>query len=228
MLTILGVLILDQGSKIWVKTHMRYGQSFDVIGDWFRIHFIENPGMAFGMEFGGEWGKFLLTFFRIVAVVILCYGLYHFQGKGSPSGLIVAISLIIAGAFGNILDSCFYGLIFDSSTPGKIAQFLPAEGGYAGFLQGHVVDMLYFPMINGNFPDWFPFWAGESFVFFRPVFNIADSAITIGILLIALNQKKYLGSGEEKATDEANNSGTEAEEPELRENTDKKTEKSPE
>ncbi|MGQ1787815.1 MULTISPECIES: lipoprotein signal peptidase [unclassified Saccharicrinis] len=184
------VLLIDQALKIWVKTHMMLGEEFSVFGDWFIIHFIENNGMAFGMELAGKFGKIILSVFRIVAVIAIGYYLYQLTRKKAPTGLIVSISLVLAGALGNIIDSAVYGLIFNDSYP-QVASLFPAEGGYAPFLHGKVVDMFYFPLLEGNFPDWFPFWGGEHFVFFRPVFNVADSAITIGIILILLFQRKY-------------------------------------
>lgn len=183
-------LILDQTIKIWIKTHMMLGEEFSVFGDWFLIHFIENNGMAFGMELEGEWGKMLLSLFRIFAVCGIGWYLYDICTKKAPLGLIISISLIFAGAMGNIIDSAFYGLIFNDSYY-QVANFLPEGGGYSSFLHGKVVDMLYFPLLEGNFPDWMPVWGGEHYVFFRPVFNIADSYITIGVTFILLFQRKY-------------------------------------
>lgn len=202
-LTIASILLIDQVSKFLVKLNMSYNESFSVIGDFFRIHFIENPGMAFGMQFGGETGKLLLTLFRIIAVIVLFVVLKRAILKGAYKGFIISLSLIIAGAVGNIIDSAFYGMIFSESPHFEgTAEFLPQGGGYAGFMGGKVVDMLHFPMIEGRFPDWFPFWANEPFVFFRPVFNIADSAITIGIVWILIHQKKYLGEKGRMRTEE--------------------------
>lgn len=183
-------LILDQTIKIWIKTHMMLGEEFSVFGDWFLIHFIENNGMAFGMELEGEWGKMLLSLFRIFAVCGIGWYLYDICTKKAPLGLIISISLIFAGAMGNIIDSAFYGLIFNDSYY-QVASFLPESGGYSSFLHGKVVDMLYFPLLEGRFPDWMPVWGGEHYVFFRPVFNIADSYITIGVTFILLFQRKY-------------------------------------
>jgi signal peptidase II len=184
------LLILDQTLKIWVKTNMMLTESYMIFGEWFQIYFIENNGMAFGMELEGEWGKMLLSLFRIVAVCGIGWYLYDLCKKKAPLGVIVSISLIFAGAMGNIIDSAFYGMIFNDSYYQK-AQFLPEAGGYSSFLHGKVVDMLYFPIIKGNFPDWFPMWGGENFVFFRPVFNLADSFITIGVAFILLFQRNY-------------------------------------
>ena len=189
LLIIFILLLLDQSVKIWIKTHMFLGQEYRIT-DWFIIHFTENNGMAFGLEFGGQWGKYFLSVFRILAVGALFWYLVHLAKTNAHKGLMVAMSLIFVGALGNILDSCFYGLIFNESYS-EIAAIFPKGGGYAGFLQGKVVDMLYFPLIEGNYPDWFPIWGGEDFLFFRPVFNIADSAITIGVLTIAIWQKKF-------------------------------------
>ncbi|WP_321310335.1 lipoprotein signal peptidase [Marinifilum fragile] len=184
------LLILDQVVKIWIKTNMMLGESYHIFGDWFQIYFIENNGMAFGMELEGEWGKMLLSLFRIIAVFGIGWYLLDICKKKAPTGLIIAISLIFAGAMGNIIDSAFYGMVFNDSYY-QVAQFMPEGGGYSSFLHGKVVDMLYFPLIEGNFPDWFPIWKGEHFIFFRPVFNVADSYITIGVAFILLFQRNY-------------------------------------
>ena len=169
---------------------MYLGQEFHVLGNWFIIHFTENYGMAFGLELGGSIGKFLLSVFRIVAVIGIGWYLRHLVLHKRHSGLITAFALIFAGAIGNIIDSAFYGMIFSESNF-QLAKLFPPGGGYGTFLHGKVVDMLYFPIIEGHYPSWFPFWANEEFIFFRPVFNIADSSITIGVLMILIFQKKY-------------------------------------
>ena len=163
---------------------MFLGQEY-LIFDWFIIHFTENNGMAFGLEFGGRTGKILLTLFRIIVVVIGLKYVISLAKKNLPSGALIAIGLIIGGAIGNIIDSSFYGLLFDDSY-NNIASLFPESGGYASFLHGRVVDMLYFPLINGHFPEWVPFFGGEHFIFFRPVFNIADSGISVGIFMILI------------------------------------------
>lgn len=188
---IASILLVDQVSKLWIKLNMTLGQEYRILGDWFIIHFTENNGMAFGLEFGGEAGKLALSLFRIVAVAGIGYGLHYMIKHKYHRGFILNVSLIFAGAMGNIIDSTFYGMIFSESTWFEKARLFPAEGGYSSFLHGKVVDMLYFPIIKGVFPSWFPIWGGEDFMFFRPVFNIADSAITVGVALILIYQKRY-------------------------------------
>ncbi len=169
---------------------MYLGEEFNVAGNWFIIHFTENNGMAFGMELAGSYGKLFLSLFRVVAIIALAYYMYTLVKKQAPRGYVISIGLIFAGAFGNIIDSAFYGLIFNESY-NEVATLFPSDGGYAPMLYGKVVDMFYFPIIEGHFPDWFPIWGSEEFLFFRPVFNLADTSISVGVGLILLNQKKY-------------------------------------
>jgi signal peptidase II len=188
-LLILLILLIDQVSKIYIKTHFMLGQEIDVLG-WFRILFVENEGMAWGAKIPGSYGKILLTSFRIVAVGLISYWLWDTIRKKSPRILIISVSLILAGAIGNIIDSVFYGVIFDSSL-GQIATLF-AEEPYGELLKGKVVDMLYFPMYSDILPNWVPFWGGEYFVFFAPVFNIADTAISTGFgLLVVFNKSAF-------------------------------------
>lgn len=183
------ILIADQILKIWIKTHLVIGEEIKLFGNWGLIHFIENNGMAFGMEMGGKPGKLILSIFRIVAIFGIGWFLNSIIEKKANIGLILAVSAIMAGAIGNIIDSAFYGLIFSESYI-QPAILFPSGGGYSTFLHGRVVDMFYFPVIDTNWPDWSPINAGESLVFFRPVFNIADSAITCGVISILLFQKR--------------------------------------
>jgi signal peptidase II len=187
---ILAVLAIDQISKIWVKTTMTLGQEHH-IADWFILHFTENVGMAFGMEFGGEMGKLALSIFRIIAVMAIGWYLFNITRKGAETIVIVAISLVFAGALGNIIDSTFYGIIFNDSY-GQVATLFPEEGGYSSLLHGRVVDMFYFPLFEGTFPSWVPVWGDRHFLFFNAIFNVADSAITVGMALVILFQKKFL------------------------------------
>jgi signal peptidase II len=190
------ILAADQWSKLWVKTNMFLSQEFPVFGDWFYIHFIENNGMAFGMELGGDWGKLALSIFRIVAITGGGIYIFKYLPKDAHKGLKIASALIFAGAIGNMIDSGIYGIIFNDSF-NQVASFMPEDGGYAPFLYGRVVDMLYFPLIDGVFPEWMPIWGGEYFMFFRPVFNIADVSISCGIGLVFLMNKKFFPKVEE-------------------------------
>jgi signal peptidase II len=191
LLVIFSILIADQILKVWIKLNMTMGQEYRIFGNWFLIHFTENNGMAFGFELGGEAGKLFLTLFRIVAVCGIGYGLVYLIKKKYHRSLILNLSVIFAGAVGNIIDSTFYGVLFSESTYYEPAKFLPEAGGYSSLFHGKVVDMFYFPIIEGVIPTWMPFWGGESFIFFNPVFNIADAAISVGVALILIFQRNY-------------------------------------
>ncbi|QGW29233.1 lipoprotein signal peptidase [Phnomibacter ginsenosidimutans] len=199
---ILLVLFLDQWLKFYIKTNYYLGEEHNMIGNWFKLHFVENEGMAWGWKLGssGSWGKMALTLFRMVAVVFGLYYVGKLIKKKEHPGFIICVGLIIAGAIGNLIDSMFYGMVFEASEygTGKLAAFMPEGGGYAGFLHGKVVDMLYFPIIKSTFPAWVPVWGGEPFEFFSPVFNIADASISIGLIIILLFQNRFFKK-EEKA-----------------------------
>jgi signal peptidase II len=188
LLIIFAVLLIDQIIKIWVKTHMYWHDSIHIT-DWFYIFFTENRGMAFGMEL---FGKLFLTAFRIVAVVAIIWYLTKIIKQNLKIGYIVCVSLILSGAIGNIIDSVFYGVIFNESTNSTIATLFPAGGGYSTWLYGKVVDMFYFPIIDTTWPQWMPFVGGDHFIFFSPIFNFADSAISCGIIALLLFYGKYL------------------------------------
>jgi signal peptidase II len=189
ILLILLILIADQILKIWVKTHMQIGDEIHIFGKWGMLHFIENNGMAFGMEMGGKPGKLILSVFRIIAISGIVWFLYSIIMKKADVFLVLAVSAILAGAIGNIIDSAFYGMIFSESFNQPAVMF-PPGGGYSSFLHGRVVDMFYFPVLDTHWPSWSPFRPGESLIFFRPVFNIADSSITCGVISILLFQKR--------------------------------------
>lgn len=189
------VLLIDQISKFYIKTNFSLGEEVPVF-DWFRILFVENEGMAWGTKIPGEYGKLFLTLFRLVAIVGIGYWLWDSVRKNGSRILITAIALIFAGAFGNIIDSVFYGIIFNGSY-GQVAEFMPAQGGYGTLFHGKVVDMLYFPLWQGNLPEWIPFWGGNYFTFFEPVFNIADTAISAGVILLLLFNKRAFPKEEE-------------------------------
>lgn len=198
---IAAVLIIDQIIKIWVKTHMMLGDEFSVFGQWFYIHFVENNGMAFGMEMGGSAGKVFLSVFRIVAVIVIAYYLVRLCRRGGKTSLVACIALVWAGAVGNIIDSVFYGVIFDSSW-GQVATLFPEAGGYSTWLHGRVVDMFFFPLIESTWPQWVPWVGGESFVFFRPVFNFADASISVGVVLLLLFHRNDIQPDKNKETSE--------------------------
>lgn len=188
-LVFLLVVVLDQWLKIWVKTHFYLGEDFEIFS-WFQLFFIENNGMAFGLEMGS---KLILSIFRVAAVVALIYYIVWLVRRGSVRlGYLVSIALVAAGAAGNIIDCIFYGKIFNNPMPPEVATLFPEGGGYADWLHGRVVDMLYFPLISFDWPDWLPVIGGEHFIFFQPVFNIADAAISIGVILLFIFYSRYI------------------------------------
>lgn len=187
ILLIILVLVIDQALKVWIKTNMMLGQEIAFF-DWFIIHFTENKGMAFGMEFGGNIGKYILSIFRMIAIAAIGFYLTRLVELNTKKGIVFSIALILAGAIGNMIDSAFYGLIFSESY-GQVASVF--KGGYSGILQGKVVDMFYFPLFKGVLPSWIPFKGGDYFIFFRPVFNIADAAISVGVINLLLFHRKF-------------------------------------
>lgn len=185
VLVVFLVLLADQLLKIWIKTHMQLHESFE-IAPWFQIYFTENNGMAFGIE---VIGKLFLSVFRIVVVGVMIYYFTKIVKMKYSFGFMATLALILAGALGNIIDSVFYGVIFDHSY-GQVATLMPEAGGYAGWLHGKVVDMFYFPLIHTTLPDWLPVWGGEDFIFFRPIFNLADAAISVGVGILLIFYRK--------------------------------------
>ena len=200
-IVVLTLIIADQLLKIWVKTSFRLGESMPW-ADWAELYFIENPGMAFGIELGS---KLFLTLFRIIASAALVYFLFRIRKDDRyTKGFVVCMSLITAGAIGNVIDCMFYGMVFSESTPLAVAQLFPDGGGYASFLHGRVVDMFHFPLLEGTWPEWMPWVGGTDFEFFRPVFNLADAAISVGIIVFILFYSNYLSSPKKtEPTDDA-------------------------
>jgi signal peptidase II len=195
-LIILAVIVIDQVLKIWIKTHYPFGHVKNVMGlHWFQLYFIENEGMAWGYKWGGELGKLILTLFRLVAVVFGVFYIHNIIRKKYHKGFIIFVALILGGALGNLIDSMFYGLIFEETNRTHVAGMFTGHG-YAGFLHGRVVDMLYFPLIQTHLPSWFPFVGGKEFTFFDPVFNIADTAISTGVITILVFQKRFFKSSQ--------------------------------
>ena len=194
------VIVIDQAVKIWVKTHFYIHEEVQVTS-WFRLLFVENNGMAFGMELGS---KLLLTLFRIVASIAFIYYLWRLRNRSDiPRGYVVCIALITAGALGNVIDCIAYGLIFNAPAPPQVAQMFPPDGGYGTLFNGRVVDMFYFPLCEWNWPQWMPWIGGDHFVFFQPVFNVADAALSVSVILLILFYARYLADGKTGDDNEA-------------------------
>ncbi len=197
LIIVLLILLLDQGLKFYIKLNFLLGEEVNVFGTWFKLHFIENEGMAFGMQFGEKWGKLTLSLFRMVAVV---WGFFFIKNKlinkGYPNALLVCAAMILAGALGNLIDSMLYGKILTESSyhSMQVSKLVPWGQGYTGMFYGKVVDMLYFPLFTIQWPTWLPFIGGNSFEFFRPVFNVADASIFLGVASILRYQRRFLGN----------------------------------
>ena len=187
LIIVIAILLIDQIVKVWVKLNFTIGEEVDLIGNWCKLHFIENEGMAFGMSFGGVAGKYVLTFLRVIASVLIGWYLLTLIKKGGNKLAVYSFTLIFAGAVGNIIDSMFYGLLFSESTFFSVSQFLPEGGGYAPMFLGKVVDMFYFPIIDTTLPQWIPFFGGNDFRFFNAIFNISDVSITIGVVILLIS-----------------------------------------
>jgi len=214
ILIITFILLVDQALKFYIKTNFFLNTSKPVFGEWFQLYFVENPGMAYGWKFGGNWGKLILTSFRLGAVFFGVFYLGKIIREKYHKGFIFCASLIFAGALGNLIDSCFYGMIFDKGMVlnTQFNEYMGYDGlaslsqkGYGIFLHGNVVDMLYFPIIRGYFPTWMPLWGGQEFEFFRPIFNVADAAISGGVISILVFQKKFF-KNDQIVNDENQNS----------------------
>jgi signal peptidase II len=200
-LIIIIIILVDQGLKIWIKTSYPTGHVTNVLGSKFQLYFVENSGMAWGWKFGNEWGKIFLTLFRLAAVIFGTWYLGRIVKQKYHKGFIVCAALIYAGALGNLIDSMFYGILFDKGMhyDGQLQDFIgyggtasmSFHGGYSSFLHGSVVDMLYFPIVNSNFPSWMPVIGGKAFEFFSPIFNIADASISVGVITLLLFQKRF-------------------------------------
>lgn len=198
------VIVIDQAMKIWVKTHFYYGEEMQVTS-WFRLLFIENNGMAFGMELGS---KLMLTLFRIIASAAFIYYLWRLRNSTDvPRGYVVCIALITAGALGNVIDCIAYGLIFNSPIPPQVAQLFPPDGGYGTLFNGRVVDMFYFPLCEWDWPNWMPMIGGNHFVFFQPIFNIADASLSVSVIVLILFYARYLANPTVKIEDQAEGDG---------------------
>jgi len=210
ILIILTIIIGDQALKFYIKLNYFAGEEHALAGTWFRFHFIENEGMAWGWKFGGNVGKMILTIFRLIAVIWGVFLLKDFLEKKYNKGFIFCSALIFAGALGNLLDSMFYGLIFQASDPfmQNVATLFPKGGGYTGFLFGKVVDMFYFPLISTTLPTWLPFVGGKQFDFFEPVFNLADASISVGVMLMLVFQNTFFPSNQPTSHSSAHNNPT--------------------